>query len=167
MGSGITRLICLEGLGHPWPKRFYWYRNINEATVRQKVRETNRGHYPSNCQEEVECLQGTEVPQMDLRSFAVVVTWLSLCSTPCKPMGCNTQGFPVFHHLLEFAQTLVHCVNGAIQPSHPLLPSSYPVFNLFQHQGLFQWASSFHQVARELELHLQHQSFQWVFRFCK
>ena len=64
----------------------------------------------------------------------------------------------------EFTQTDVHWVGDAIQPSHPLLSPSPPAFNLCQHQGLFQWVSSSHQVAKELEFQLQHQSFQWIFR---
>ena len=52
----------------------------------------------------------------------------------------------------------------AIQPSPPLSSPSLPAFNLSQHQGLFQWANSLHQVAKVLELQLQHQSFQWIFR---
>ena len=71
-------------------------------------------------------------------------------------------GFPVLHHLPEFAQTYVHPVGDSVQPSHPLLPSS-PAFTLSQHQGLFQWVSSSHQVAKVLELQLQHQSFQRIF----
>ena len=58
--------------------------------------------------------------------------------THCDPMDCSTSGFPVFHCLLEFAQTHVHRVDDAIQPSHPLSPSSPPALNLSQHQGLFQ-----------------------------
>ena len=57
-------------------------------------------------------------------------------------------GFPVHHHLPEYTQTHVHWVSDAIQPSHPLSSPSPPVFNLSQHQGLFQWVSSSHQVAR-------------------
>ena len=64
----------------------------------------------------------------------------------------------------EFIQTHVHWVGDAIQPSHPLLSPSPPTFNLSQHQGLFKWVSSSHQVAKVLELQLQHQSFQWIFR---
>ena len=79
-------------------------------------------------------------------------------------MDCNTPGFPVHHQLLELAQTHVHWVGDAIQPSHPLASPSPPAFNLSQHQGLFQWVSSSHQVANVLELQLQHQSFQWIFR---
>ena len=82
------------------------------------------------------------------------------CRTLCHSMGCNTPGFPVLHHLLEFAQTHVHRVSDAIQPSHPLFPLS-PL--ALQHQGLFQLGTS-HQVAKVLELQLQHQFFQWIFR---
>ena len=60
------------------------------------------------------------------------------CSTFWDPMDCSSPGFPVLHYLLEFAQTHVHWVSDAIQPSHPLSPLSPPAFNLSQHQGLFQ-----------------------------
>ena len=70
-------------------------------------------------------------------------------------------GLPVHHQLPEFTQTHVHPVSDAIQLSHPLSPPSPYAFNLAQHQGLFQWVSSSHQVAKELEFQLQHQSFQW------
>ena len=72
-------------------------------------------------------------------------------------MDCSTPGFPVLHYLMEFAQMHVHRVGDAIQPSHPLLPPSPPVLSLSQHQGLFQSVSSSHQVAKVLELQLQHQ----------
>ena len=73
-----------------------------------------------------------------------------LCPTPCDPMDCNTPDLPVLHHLLKFAQTQVHWVGDAIQPSHPLSPPSPPALNLSQHQGLFQWVSSWHQVSKVL-----------------
>ena len=63
----------------------------------------------------------------------------------------------------SFHQVYVHWISDAIQPFHPLLPSSF-AFCLFQHQGLFQCVISLHQVANVLELYLQHQSFQWVFK---
>ena len=69
------------------------------------------------------------------------------CPTLCDPMVCSTPGFPVLHHLPEFAQTPVHWLHDAIQPSHPLWSPSPPAFNLSQHQGLFQWVSVSHQVA--------------------
>ena len=82
----------------------------------------------------------------------------------CDPMDCCMPGSPVHHQLPELTQTPVHWVSDAIQPSHPLSSPSPPVFNLSQHQGLFKWVSSSHQVARVLEFQLQHQSFQWIFR---
>ena len=81
----------------------------------------------------------------------------------CDPMDCSTPGLPDSQYLTEFAQTHVHWVNDAIQPSHPLSPPS-PAFSLSQHQGLFPWVSSLHQVAKVLELQVQHQSFQRIFR---
>ena len=73
-----------------------------------------------------------------------------------NPMDCSTPGFLVLHYLPEFAQIHVHWVGDAIQPSHPLSPLSLPAFNLSQHQGLFQWVGCSHQVAKVLELQLQH-----------
>ena len=87
-----------------------------------------------------------------------------LCPTFIDPADCSTPGFSVLHSLLEFAQTHVHWVGDAIQPSHPLSFPSPPALNLSQHQGLFQWVSSLHQVAKVLELQLQHQSFQRILR---
>ena len=87
-----------------------------------------------------------------------------LCLTLCNPMDCSTPGFPVHQQLPEFPQSHVHQVSDAIQPSHPLLSPSPPAFNLSQHQSLFKWISSLHQVAKVLEFQLQHQSFQWIFR---
>ena len=82
------------------------------------------------------------------------------CPTLCDPMSCSMPGLPVHHQLLESIQTHVHQVGDAIQPSHPLLSTSAPTFNLSQHQGLFHRVGSSHQVARVLEFQLQHQSFQ-------
>ena len=80
-----------------------------------------------------------------------------LCPTLCDLVDCSMPGFPVLHYLSECTQTHVHWVDDAIQPTHPLLSPS-PALNLPQHQGLFQWVGSSHQVAKVLELHLQHQS---------
>ena len=84
------------------------------------------------------------------------------CPTLCDPMNLSMPGLPVHHQLPEFTQTHVHWVGDAIQPPHPLLSPSPPAFSLSQHQGLFKWGSSSHQVAKILEFHLQHQSFQWT-----
>ena len=78
------------------------------------------------------------------------------CLTLCDPLDCSTSGFRVHHYLLKFAQTHVHSVGDAIQPSHFLLLPSPFAFNLSQHQGLFQRVSSAHQVAKVLELQLPH-----------
>ena len=84
---------------------------------------------------------------------------VQLFATPWT--ACPTPGFPVLRQFRELTQTHVHQVGGAIQPSHPLSSPS-PAFSLSQHQGLFQWVSSSHQVVRVLEFQLQHQSFQWM-----
>ena len=73
-------------------------------------------------------------------------------------MNCSTPGLPVHHQLPEFTQTYIHRVSDAIQPSNPLSSPSPPAPNLSQHQGLFQWVSSSHQVAKVLEFKLQHLS---------
>ena len=86
------------------------------------------------------------------------------CVTLCNPMDCSTPGFLVHHQLLEPTQTHVHHISDAIQSSHPLLSPSPPALNLSQHQSLFKWVSSLHQVAKVLKFQLQHQSFQWIFR---
>ena len=69
------------------------------------------------------------------------------CLTLCDPMDCSMPGFPVLHYLLELAQTQVHWGGNVIQPSHLPLPPSSPTFNLSQHQNLFQWVGSLHQVS--------------------
>ena len=87
-----------------------------------------------------------------------------LCPTLCDPLNSSTPGFPVHHQLLELAKTHIHQVGDAIQPFHPLSSPSPPAFNLSQHQGLFQWVGSSHQVAKVLEFQFQHQSFQGTLR---
>ena len=83
------------------------------------------------------------------------------CQTLCDTMNCMPV-LPVHYQLPESTQTHVHWASGTIQPSHPLLSPSPPALNLSQHQGLFKWVSSLHQVAKVLEFQLQHQSFQWT-----
>ena len=76
------------------------------------------------------------------------------CPTLCNPMNCSMPGLPVHHQLPEFTQTHVVWVGDAIQPSHPLLFPSPPAPNPSQHQSLFQWVNSLHQVAKVLEFQL-------------
>jgi len=78
----------------------------------------------------------------------------------CNPMNCSTPGLPVHHQLLEFTQTHIHWVSDAIQPSHPLSSPYPPASKPSQHQSLFQWVNSSHEVAKVLEFQLQHHSFQ-------
>ena len=105
-----------------------------------------------------------------LKLISHILSWYCCCSvtksclTLCDPMHCSTPGFPVLHHLPEFAQTHVHWVSDAIQPCHPLSSPFPPALNISQHQGLFQWVGFLHQMAKVLELQLQHQSSQWIFK---
>ena len=78
------------------------------------------------------------------------------CPILCDPVNCSTPGLPVHHQLPEFTQTHVHRVGDAIQPSNPLSSPSPPAPNPSQHQGLFQWVNSSHEVATVLEFQLQH-----------
>ena len=85
------------------------------------------------------------------------------CPTLGEPMDCSTPGLSVHYQVPEFTQTHVHWVSDAIQ--HLILSSpSPPASNLSQHQGLFKWVSSSHQMVKVLEFQLQHHSFQWIFR---
>ena len=77
---------------------------------------------------------------------------IQLCSTICDPMDCTTPGFPVHHQLLELAQTHVHWVSDAIQPSYPLSSLTPPALNLSQHQDLFQWDSCFGSGSQSIEV---------------
>ena len=84
------------------------------------------------------------------------------CPTLCHPMDCSTPGFYVHHQLPELAQTHIHQVSDTIQQSYPTVSSSVTLFSFYhhfpQHQGLFQWISSSHQVAKVLEFQLQRSS---------
>ena len=82
------------------------------------------------------------------------------CPTLCDPMNRSTPGLPVHHQLPEFTQIHVHRVSDAIQPSHPQSSPSPPAPNPSQHQSLFQWLNSSHEVAKLLEFQLRHHSFQ-------
>ena len=87
---------------------------------------------------------------------------LSRVRLSATPWTRSVPGLPVHDQLPDSTQTHVHWVSDAIQPSHPLSSPSPPALNLSQHQGLFKWVSSLHQVAKVLEFQPQHQSFQWT-----
>ena len=99
-----------------------------------------------------------------IKVVSVLSSIAQLCQTLCNGMDWSIPGLPVHHQLQGPTQTHVHCASDAIQPSHPLSSPSPHAFNCSQHQGLFQWVSSSHQVAKVLEFQLQHQSFQWTIR---
>ena len=111
-----------------------------------------------------------------VRPFAT--PWTAACQASLSIINSSVQSFSrvrlfatpwitarrasVHHQLPEFTQTHVHWVGDAIQPSHPLLSPSPPVPNPSQHQSLFPWVNSSHELAKVLEFQLQHQSFQWT-----
>ena len=84
-------------------------------------------------------------------NVSVLFSVAKSCLTLCDPVDCSTPSFPVLDHRQEFAQTHVHWAGDAKQLSHPLSPPSHPAVNLSQHQGLFQWVGSSHQMAKVLE----------------
>ena len=102
--------------------------------------------------------------KLNMKIINMYISSVQSCPTLYDLTDCSIPGFPVHSPLLELAQTHVHQVSDPIHPSHLLSSPCSPAFNLSQHQGLFQWVSSLHQVVKVLELQLQHQSFQWIFR---
>jgi len=89
--------------------------------------------------------------------FVIILQFSSVaqsCPTLCDTMNRSTPGLPVHHQLPQFTQTHVHRVSDAIQPSHPLSSPSPPAPNPSQHQSLFQWVNSSHEVATVLEFQL-------------
>ena len=106
-------------------------------------------------------------PPLRLSSLLATAQFSSvaqLCTTLCNPMDWSMPGLPVHHQLLEFTQTPLHWMGDAMQPSHPLSSPSPLALNLSQHQGLFRWVISSHQVAKVLEFQFQHPFFQWTLR---
>ena len=104
-------------------------------------------------------------PAFSLSSFTFISSFqissvAQSCPTLCDHMNHSTPGLPVHHQLPKFTQTHVHRVRDAIQPSHPRLSPSPPAPNPSQHQSLFQWVNSSHEVAKVLEFQLQHHSLQ-------
>ena len=142
---GVLQSMGSQRTGHDWVTELNWGRVRVDILALFLILEGRHSvfHYYVSCQ------------------FSLVA---QSCPTLCNPMDYSTPGFPVHHQLRELTQTHVHWVNDAIQPSHPLSSPSPSTFNLSQHQDLFQWVSSSHQVAKVLEFQLQDQSFQWMFR---
>ena len=172
---GISHARILEWVAisfyRRWEKKIFkssfwsviFFYSMQQRTISRLWRVTRSGFYVTTSDEYLcgwteKKLQSTSQGQIEFSSLA------QSCPTLCYPMDCSTPGLPDLHQLPELPQTHVNWVSDAIQPSHPLSPSSPPAFNLSNHQDLFQWVSSSHQVAKLLEIQLQHQSFQWIFR---
>ena len=124
--------------------------------------KTNPKHNQNTIQNKSKTQSKTNPKQQEVRFSSVAQSY----PTFCDPMDCSMPGLPVHCQLPELALTQVHWISDAIQSSNPLPSPSPPAFSLSQHQGLFQWISSSHQVTKvsALEFQLQHQSFQWIFR---
>ena len=131
------------------------------------------------CENISQLLLVTHLPTKDIKNFSLRIlmlstnTWKAVqhqkllvssvtqsYATLCDPMNHSTPGVPVYHQLPEFIQTHVHGVDDVIQTSHPLSSPTPPTTNSSQHQGLFQWVNSSHEVNKVLQFQLQHQSFQ-------
>ena len=141
---GISKARILEWVAIPFSRGSFWHRDWTQ----------------------VSCIAGrffTNWANREAQSVLLLFSH-SVVSDSCDPMDCSTPGFPVLLCLLGIAQTHAYWIYDAIQPFHPLLPPSPPALSLSQHQGLFQWVGSSHQVAKLLELLFQYQSFQWIFR---
>ena len=163
-----------------WQNQWAWTqidRNLPEWNAKRKKTEgKHRTEYPRTVGsfQKMFPMLGLRIPEGEARTGRKKILEVNigicscsvaqLCLTLCDPMDCSTPGFPVHHHLLELAQTHVYLGGDAIQPSYPLSSPFPPAFNLSQHQGLFQWVSSSHQVTKVLERQPQHQSLQWIFR---
>ena len=101
---------------------------------------------------------------IDHRWFSSVQFNHSVLSDSLQAVNSSMPGLGVHYQILEFTQTNVHWVSDAIQPFHSLSSPSPPALTLSQHQGIFKWVSSAHQVVKILEFQLQYQSFQWTCR---
>ena len=146
-----------------WTKKFQMYK-LGLTKSRDTRDQTVKIHWII---EEARKFQGKKKKKLlllpydkafDCGQFSSVI---QSCPTLWNPTDCSKPGLPVHQQLPEFTQTHVLWVGDAISPSHPLSSPS-PAFNLPQHQGLFKWVSSSHQLTKTMELQLQHQSFQWT-----
>ena len=127
--EGMATHYCILAWRIPWMEDPVWLESMGSQIVGQDW-VTNATHMPM-------CFY--------------ISSFTQSCPALCYPMDCSTSGFPVHHQLPELTQTHVHPVDEAIQTSHPLLSPSPPAFSLSQHQSLFQWVSSSHQMARVLQ----------------
>ena len=171
--------LCLLHLLHCWQILYHWATREAPHFLLPTADNGSCGHFGQGSDLENE----THIPTMAEKKHGslddtlkmntrlhILVQFSSVqfssvtqsCPTLCNPMNCSTPGLPVHRQLPEFTQTHVHQVGDAIQPSHPLSSPSPPAPNPSQHQSLFQWVNSSHEVVKVLEFQFQHQSFQWT-----
>ena len=155
----LTLGTWLSCFSFPFPS---FTSNLSGLVIVLQIHQTPSHHHTGVCLRDSLCLKFCFSLWVWLA--VVIVQSRSPVQLYVTPMDCSLLGLSVPHHLLKFAQVHVHCISDAILPSQPLMPSSPSSLNLPQHQGLFQWVSCLHQMTKILELQLQHQSFQWVFR---
>ena len=149
----MTKFPCLRGFCFRFPKT-HPYTNTGKRLERRHNIRDGYLHLVRLLSRSL-CFSGDHF--VTYQSVSLVTR---SCPTICDPMNCSMPGLPVHHQLLEFTQTHVHRVSDAIQSSHPLLSPFPPALNPSQHQSLFQWVNSSHEVAKVLEFQLQHHSLQ-------
>ena len=134
---------------HMWNlQKWYWRTHLQEQRCRHREQTLNimgEGEAGTNWESIIDIYTLSSV------QFSSVA---QSCPTLCNPMNRSTPGLPVNHQFPEFTQTHVHQVSDAIQPSHLLSSPFPPASNPSQHQSLFQWVSSSHEVAKVLEFQL-------------
>ena len=158
-------IVVVQLLSHVWLFVTPWTAACRVPCPSQSARVDSNSHSLSQCcyltiSSSAICF--SSCPQCFAASGSFPMSWLfasvssvaQLCSTLCDPMNCSMLGLPVHHQLPEFTQTHVHRVDDTIQPSPPLSSPSPPAPNPFQHQSLFQWINSLHEVAKVLEFQL-------------
>ena len=154
---------CLSLLAHPHTQRVFIIASLCICPFfTQQLSTLHRtstcmwrsvGHLPSSC---------FAVVQLFSHVWLFVTPWTAACQASlCNPGGLQHSRLPCPSPSPRTCPNYVHWVGDIIQPSYPLSSPSPPAYNLSQHQGLFQWVGSLHQV---LELQFQHQCFQWIFR---
>ena len=145
----VVSTPCFHFKGHSFIPG--WWTKILQAKCEGKKQSTKNSIATKNI-----LLAKSEIETLSVQFSSVG----QLCPTLYDSMNCSTPGLPVHHQLLDSTQIHVHWVGDAIQPFHPLSSPSPPALSLSQHQGLFQWVSSLHQLQHQFQL--QHQSYQWT-----
>ena len=141
-------------LAYEWIRRLW---SMNAMDYCSAIRKNTFESLPMRWMKLQPIIQ-SEVSQKEKHQYSISSVQFSAvaqsCPTLCDPMNHSMPGLPVYHQLLEFTQTHIHRVGDTIQPSHPLSSPSPPALNPSQHQSLFQWVNSLHEVAKVLELQL-------------